>query len=62
MLTGDITHAKFANDIDSKQREEEWKVYDDILKQTKVVEKVSWLDIRGNHGMCQIKMCVRNVI
>ena len=51
MLTGDITHAKFANDIDSKQMEEEWKVYNDILKQTNVAETVSWLDIRGNHGI-----------
>lgn len=49
MLTGDITHAKFANEIDSKQMEEEWKAYEEILQQTNVAEKVPWLDIRGNH-------------
>lgn len=50
MLTGDITHAKFADDVNSKQMEEEWKVYKNVLKQTNVAEKVPWLDIRGNHG------------
>lgn len=50
LVTGDITHAKFANQLFSTQFEEEWLAYQRVLNRCKVHERLPWLDIRGNHG------------
>lgn len=50
LVTGDLTHAKFADERRSRQFEEEWKAYAEVLERTGVWEKLPWLDIRGNHG------------
>lgn len=47
---GDLTDAKDAYLMDSMQHLEEWKEYSRILKDTRVLEKTKWVDIRGNHG------------
>ena len=50
--TGDLTHAKFGGERYSRQFEEEWKVYGEVLAESGVRERQPWLDIRGNHGQC----------
>lgn len=50
LVTGDLTHAKFADERSSQQFEEEWRAYAEVLERTGVWEKLPWLDIRGNHG------------
>jgi len=50
LVTGDLTDAKHKNLFGSKQYFDEWAKYNDILKDTKVIEKYVWLDMRGNHG------------
>ena len=50
LVTGDITHAKFADQLSSTQFEDEWRAYRRVLKECKVRERLPWLDIRGNHG------------
>lgn len=50
LVTGDITHAKFPDNIFSQQFEEEWHSYQGVLKKCHVREKLPWLDLRGNHG------------
>lgn len=50
LVTGDLTHAKFADERCSQQFEEEWRAYAEVLERTGVCEKLPWLDIRGNHG------------
>nr|XP_039259686.1 transmembrane protein 62-like [Styela clava] len=49
LVTGDLTDAKEENKIDSRQFEEEWKIYHSIITKNNVTEKCVWLDIRGNH-------------
>ncbi|CAG9823206.1 unnamed protein product [Phaedon cochleariae] len=49
LASGDLTDAKTKDAIGSKQYEDEWRYYRDILKETHVKEKTLWLDIRGNH-------------
>lgn len=34
----------------SRQFLEEWIHYKKILEDTKVTERTTWLDVRGNHG------------
>lgn len=50
LVTGDITHAKFPDNLFSQQFEEEWHSYQGVLKKCRVREKLPWLDLRGNHG------------
>ena len=50
LTLGDLTHAKFADELWSQQFAEEWKAYGDIMKETGVRDRLPWLDIRGNHG------------
>lgn len=47
-FSGDLTDAK--DDIlGSQQYEEEWRAYQSTLVETGVLNRTSWLDIRGNH-------------
>ena len=50
LVTGDLTHAKFADERRSQQFISEWKSYQDVLSYCNV-DGMPWLDIRGNHGM-----------
>lgn len=50
-FTGDLTDAKTIDRMGSQQFLEEWQHYKKILDDSKVAEKTTWLDVRGNHGM-----------
>ena len=50
-VSGDLTDAKNADMLGSQQYVEEWATYSDVLKNSGVLNKTTWLDIRGNHGM-----------
>ena len=54
LVTGDITHAKFPDNLFSQQFEEEWDTYEKVLKKCRLRERLPWLDIRGNHGQCVV--------
>lgn len=47
---GDLTDSKSQNQRKSRQYEEEWIIYRNVLNEANISEKVLWLDIRGNHG------------
>ncbi|KJE97721.1 hypothetical protein CAOG_09129 [Capsaspora owczarzaki ATCC 30864] len=49
VVTGDLTDAKDQYLIDSGQHQEEWQDYAAALDRSGVLDKVKWLDIRGNH-------------
>ena len=49
LVTGDLTHAKLSGRRHSRQFEEEWRVYGEVLADTGVRGRLPWLDIRGNH-------------
>ena len=49
--TGDLTDAKLPDRTGSQQYEQEWQIYDNIIRETGITNKTVWLDIRGNHGM-----------
>ena len=34
----------------SRQFLEEWQLYKKVLDDSKVTQKTTWLDVRGNHG------------
>lgn len=50
MASGDLTDAKDRDHLGSRQYEQEWKIYHDILESSQVRNKTLWMDIRGNHG------------
>lgn len=49
LATGDLTDARTRGPMGSKQYEEEWRMYADVIKQSNVTKKAAWLDMRGNH-------------
>lgn len=54
LVTGDLTDAKKADMIGSKQFEEEWMMYKDILDTCQTTKNIPWLDIRGNHDVFDV--------
>jgi hypothetical protein len=50
LATGDLTDAKNGDLFGSKQYEKEWKTYHDLIKDNNLLDKMAWLDVRGNHG------------
>ena len=50
LVTGDLTHAKFPDEEASLQQEEEWRIYAKAINSS-VLDRVPWIDFRGNHGM-----------
>ena len=49
LVTGDLTDAKLPDLIQSQQFVEEWEMYGRVLRETRVLERFRWLDLRGNH-------------
>ena len=49
LVTGDLTHAKFPDEEGSLQQEEEWRMYAEAINSS-VLDRVPWIDFRGNHG------------
>ncbi|XP_011498584.1 PREDICTED: transmembrane protein 62-like [Ceratosolen solmsi marchali] len=49
LASGDLTDAKTVDKMGSRQYLEEWKQYKKVLDDSKVAEKTTWLDVRGNH-------------
>ncbi|KAJ6667246.1 hypothetical protein lerEdw1_017224 [Lerista edwardsae] len=45
----DLVDGRTKGELGSDQFEEEWQIYQTILKRSKVMEKTKWLDIKGNH-------------
>ena len=49
IVSGDLTHAKFADERKSQQFSAEWKAYYNAVQKCSLGQ-IPWLDIRGNHG------------
>ena len=55
LVTGDLVDAKSQDGFSTHQNTEEWKVYYSILQETKILDKIPWLDLRGNHDCFDVK-------
>jgi hypothetical protein len=51
IFPGDLADAKEIDNMGSRQFHQEWLYYSDILKETHIINRTLWFDIRGNHGM-----------
>ncbi|XP_014219134.1 transmembrane protein 62 [Copidosoma floridanum] len=49
LASGDLTDARTSDRIGSRQFLAEWEHYKKVLEDTRVTEKTTWLDVRGNH-------------
>lgn len=59
LASGDLTDAK-GKIYGSQQYAEEWKAYYSTLIETGVLNKTSWLDIRGNHDNFNVQFLYSN--
>ena len=49
LVTGDLIDAKSEDDLSTHHDPAEWQLYFSILNETKISERIPWLDLRGNH-------------
>jgi hypothetical protein len=52
VLIGDITDAKHEDLEGSEQFKDEWQSYQKVIRESRILERTVWLDVRGNHGTC----------
>lgn len=50
VASGDLTDGRGLDAYISQQNEDEWKIYNEILRKANVAKRTKWLDLRGNHG------------
>lgn len=56
LASGDLTNAENGPFYHSRQFEDEWRIYNEIITAANVRNKTIWMDIRGNHGI-KIEHC-----
>ena len=49
LVTGDLIDAKTEDDFSTHHDPAEWHLYFSLLNETKIADRIPWLDLRGNH-------------
>lgn len=57
LASGDLTDARDNDFIGARQYVREWQIYNDLLARSNVRNKTIWMDIKGNHGMDNFRVC-----
>lgn len=49
LVTGDLIDAKSDDDLSTHHDPVEWQIYFSLLNETRIADRIPWLDLRGNH-------------
>ncbi|XP_031628845.1 transmembrane protein 62-like [Contarinia nasturtii] len=61
LASGDLTNAEYGLFHHSRQYEDEWKIYNEIITTANVRNKTIWMDMRGNHDNFNIPLSMSNI-